>query len=141
MSTAAAMATVFRGADERRDVMQPLIDLAHRTGWLAFHPYRSNRSAPGFPDLVLVRTPRQDKAHYGAPYIVFVETKRESGRLTLAQRAWGTALGCVELVTEGAVAYRVVRPSTRHELEALLTAPVGRRDPHEGALRLPGFDS
>ena len=44
-------------------------------GWWAFHPYSAKRSAPGFPDLTLVR----DR-------VIFAELKRESGgRLTPAQ--------------------------------------------------------
>jgi hypothetical protein len=129
MSTAGALRAIFAAADEKRDVMEPLRRVAALAGWMTFHPHRSQQSEAGFPDLVFVRSPRQDARHYGPPYILFVETKREKGRLSAAQRAWGTALGCVELVTEGAVAYRLARPSSRHEVEALLVGAAARSPP------------
>jgi len=44
-------------------------------GWWAFHPYSAKRSAPGFPDLTLVR----DR-------VIFAELKRDrGGRLSPAQ--------------------------------------------------------
>ncbi len=64
-----------------------VIDLAHLSGWLCYHPHDSRRSAPGFPDLVLVRQPR----------LLFCELKSEEGRIRPEQRTWLEALtDCVE---------------------------------------------
>jgi hypothetical protein len=54
-----------------------LVDLARQLGWTVYHTYDSRRSQPGFPDLVLVR----DR-------VLYVELKREQGRLTDAQAGW-----------------------------------------------------
>jgi len=45
-------------------------------GWWSYHTHDSRRSTPGFPDLVLIRPPR----------VMFIELKRETGRLTTAQK-------------------------------------------------------
>jgi len=50
--------------------------------WLSYHTHRSDRSEPGFPDLVLVRP----------PHILWVELKRTTGRITPEQGRWGQAL-------------------------------------------------
>jgi hypothetical protein len=59
-------------------------------GWRSYHTYRSDHSAAGFPDLVLIRRPR----------IVFAELKSDRGKLTDDQRAW-----LVELHACGLEAY------------------------------------
>lgn len=40
-----------------KEFQAQVLDLARLTGWLCYHPHDSRRSAPGFPDLVLVRPP------------------------------------------------------------------------------------
>ena len=57
-------------------------ELARTLGWTRYHTYRSERSQPGFPDEVLVR----DR-------VIFAELKRETGKLTDAQRDWLEKLG------------------------------------------------
>jgi hypothetical protein len=82
-------------------------ELATTCGWKrAYHTFDSRRSASGFPDLVLVR----DR-------VVFLELKREAGKVSPAQRDWGHAL-----LTAGAEFY-LARP--RH-LDAI-GAVLGRR--------------
>jgi hypothetical protein len=54
-------------------------------GWLTYHTHRSDRSEPGFPDLVLVRQGR----------LIFAELKRQKTRPTTAQRRWLDALTVV----------------------------------------------
>jgi len=50
--------------------------------WLCYHTHDSRRSAPGFPDLVLVRGGR----------LLFAELKTDRGIVTLPQREWLAAL-------------------------------------------------
>jgi hypothetical protein len=66
-----------------------LVDLARQLGWTVYHTYDSRRSQPGFPDLVLVR----DR-------VLYVELKREQGKLTDAQAGW-----LDKLIAAGAEAY------------------------------------
>jgi len=44
--------------------------------WFVYHNPDSRRSNPGFPDLVLIRPPR----------VMFLELKRQTGRLSPTQR-------------------------------------------------------
>ncbi len=48
------------------------------TGWLTYHTYRSDKSPPGFPDLVLVKPGR----------LIFAEVKTATGKLTPYQQTW-----------------------------------------------------
>lgn len=52
--------------------------LARGLSWLCYHTHRSDRSEPGFPDLVLIKAGR----------MLVRELKREGGRTTPAQNAW-----------------------------------------------------
>lgn len=42
------------GAVMEKVFQAQVLDLAHLSGWLCYHTHNSRRSAPGFPDLVLV---------------------------------------------------------------------------------------
>ena len=66
-----------------KDFLEQVRELARYEGWLSYHTYRSTRSEPGFPDLVLVRPPR----------LIFAELKTEKGRVTPAQWLWLDVLG------------------------------------------------
>lgn len=89
---------VFQAAVER---------LARRSGWAVYHTFDSRRSEAGFPDLVLVR----------AGVLLFVELKRDSGRVSLAQAHWHALLGEVE-----GVGVRLWRPADWPAIVAELTA-------------------
>lgn len=69
-------------AVREKDWQQVIIDAARLLGWSVFHPYDSRRSAPGFPDLTMVKGDR----------LVFVEVKTERGKETPAQESWSTML-------------------------------------------------
>jgi hypothetical protein len=65
-----------------KDWQTTVKDLVKRLGWRRpYHTFDSRRSEPGFPDLVLVR----DR-------VVFLELKRETGKLSAAQTDWLTML-------------------------------------------------
>jgi hypothetical protein len=60
-----------------------VMDLARLLGWgPIYHSWISIRSAPGFPDVVLLRPPR----------CIFAELKTEHGRVNVAQHQWLDAL-------------------------------------------------
>lgn len=81
-----------------------VLGLARLYGWRAYHTHDSRRSAPGFPDLVLVRPPR----------LIFAELKTDTGRVKPEQEAWLEALAevgaavsfAVEVAQANASAYR-----------------------------------
>lgn len=64
-----------------KEFQSDIVKAAKMLGWLCFHPYRSTRSEPGFPDLVLVR----DR-------VIYAEVKTATGRLSMHQKAWLHAL-------------------------------------------------
>lgn len=79
--------------------------LARQLGWKCYHVLRSKGSEAGYPDWTLVRE-----------RVMFLELKREAGRLSDAQKGWLRAL-----IEANAEAY-VVRPSQLELLAAVLTA-------------------
>lgn len=83
--------------------------LAEVLGYRCYHTHDSRRSAPGFPDAVLLRRPR----------VLFVEFKSERGRLSPEQLWW-----LCELRSSGQEAY-VWRPSDIDKLTRILR---GERD-------------
>lgn len=60
------------------DLQANVITLARFRGWRVFHPFDSRRSAPGYPDLTMVRDGR----------LVLVELKSQRGRLRAEQHVW-----------------------------------------------------
>jgi len=71
-----------------KEFMAHVIRLAQMYGWMSFHAHDSRHSAPGFPDLVLLK-PTTEK-HSGR--LVFIELKTERGKLTPEQASWLNAL-------------------------------------------------
>jgi hypothetical protein len=52
--------------------------LARDQGYLVYHTHRSDKSEPGFPDLVCVKPGR----------LIFAELKSQRGKLTTEQQTW-----------------------------------------------------
>jgi hypothetical protein len=67
---------------------------ADRGGWLAYHTFDSRRSAPGFPDLVLLRR----------DWLRLPELKANHGHLSARQEVWQTGIAQVRNI-EGGVWY------------------------------------
>lgn len=75
-----------------------VLKIARSSGFLAYHTYRSTKSAEGFPDVVLAPGPRIAGA--GHPLYV-CELKTDTGIVSQAQEAWLEALGrCNGVVSE-----------------------------------------
>ena len=81
-----------------------VIELAELHRWLVFHPYDSRRSAPGFPDLTMVRRGQ----------LIFAELKTEKGNLTKPQAWWLAGL------KQAHPHVYVWRPSDWREIEEVL---------------------
>ena len=75
---------------------QTVIEAAELFGWWVFHDHDSRRNQAGFPDLVLIRPPR----------VMFLELKRETGKVSKAQK------GVLDMLDEcPGVEADVARPS------------------------------
>lgn len=72
-----------RPRETEASFMRSVCELAALSGWRVYHGYLSIRSAPGWPDLVLVKP--------GQP-VIYVELKLAGKRPTPAQAAWLEAL-------------------------------------------------
>lgn len=100
---------VWRAAEmaalSEKQFMATVIEYAHLCNWRVYHPFDSRRSAPGWPDLALVR----------GDTLLLLELKREKGKVTPAQTDWLAALGMVQVVQVG-----VFRPSQMDDLARLL---------------------
>lgn len=85
--------------------MQVIIDFARSIGWLVYHTRDSQKSAPGYPDVVMLRGSRQ----------VVAEFKSGHGAVASAQVIWLTAYR-----DAGAETY-VWRPQDKEEIVRILT--------------------
>ena len=72
------MIPVLASAMSEKELSANVVDAALKLGWLCYHTYDSRKSAPGFPDLVLLRRDR----------LVFIELKTERARTSPAQEEW-----------------------------------------------------
>lgn len=88
-----------------KQLQDTVIRMAKVLDWLVYHTFDSRRSEPGFPDLCLVHP------EHGT---VFLELKREKGRVSKYQQRWIDTL-----LTAGQRAY-VIRPSDMDFVEQLL---------------------
>lgn len=79
------------GDPSEKQFMAQVLQLARLCGWRAFHDFDSRRSAPGLPDLLLVRR----------GVLLFRELKVGSNQPTAEQRAWLDDLGAVREVSAG----------------------------------------
>jgi hypothetical protein len=61
-----------------KQLTQAVVDCARRLGYLVYHTHDSRRSAPGFPDVVLIRGRR----------MIVCELKVGKNKPTAAQLAW-----------------------------------------------------
>lgn len=89
-------------------------DVARLAGWKRYHTFNSRRSSFGFPDLVLIRSPR----------LIFAELKTEVGKTTEHQDEWLDALRALQGPTKGLVQTYVWRPRDYDDITEILT---GRR--------------
>ncbi|MEJ7872823.1 MAG: VRR-NUC domain-containing protein [Rubrobacteraceae bacterium] len=95
-------------AISEKEFQAQVLEFARLSGWRCYHTFDSHRSAPGFPDLVLVRP----------PVVFFAELKAEGGRASPEQLAWLEVLGGCE-----GVEARLWRPGDWPEVEEMLTRP------------------
>jgi hypothetical protein len=84
---------------------QTVIDAAKALKYRVYHTFDSRKSAPGFPDLCLIRGER----------LIFAELKAEKGKLSEAQVDWLNDLGLVETVE-----VYIWRPSDWPNVELIL---------------------
>lgn len=94
-----------RSRQTEKHFQAQVLELARLSGWRCYHTFDSRRSAPGFPDLVMVRP----------PVVLFAELKSEGGRLRPEQAAWLDALKACERVEA-----RLWRPGDWPEIEEML---------------------
>ena len=80
---------LYRGVSEK-DFQRDVVTAAKMLGWVVYHTFDSQRSEPGFPDLILSRGER----------MLAWELKRESGMPTAAQREWLMAFSRVGVRAE-----------------------------------------
>lgn len=98
-------ATRARYLMSERDWQQLVVDYARLHGWWTYHTLNAIGSEPGWPDLVLARTGE----------VLFVELKREDGKVTAAQAR------VLELLESAGCEVHIWRPSAETEAFARLS--------------------
>jgi len=88
--------------------------LARRFGWLVWHCYDARGSAPGFPDLVLVRAVSLSRPGR----LIFAELKTTRGKTTVTQQEW---LSCLAHSVPGVEVY-LWRPQDLEDIARILTS-------------------
>lgn len=102
---------VINESISEKEFMDVVIQAAELLGWKVSHTWLSIHSPSGYPDLTLARENNED----GSASLIFLELKKQSGKLTQEQAAWLELLSRVQ----GVVA-KCVRPSDWLEIEKLL---------------------
>ena len=98
--------TPGKGSESEQRLLERVRALAKEYGWLCYHTYRSEKSEPGFPDMVCTDGTR----------ILIAELKSGTGKLTQAQAQW------IALLTHtGLVDVRTWRPGDWPEIYAYFT--------------------
>lgn len=92
--------------------LQMVTDLARYNGWMTYHPWRSDKSTPGWPDLVIAQRNRP---------LWLVELKTLRGRMTPAQWSWIDTLR-----TATGVRSEVWKPDDWERIVAILSRGSGR---------------
>lgn len=96
---------------KERELLATVRQALRLAGWLTYHTNRSDRSEPGFPDIVAV--------HKGQRRLIFVELKTETGKLSTEQQTWVRALEAVAETAREKSGCRIdvwiVRPSNLDE--------------------------
>ena len=85
-----------------------IVEVAELHDWLVFHDNDSRRNVAGFPDLVLVKSPR----------VLFLELKSEIGRVRAEQHAWMDALSRCDTIASA-----IVRPEHAERVIEYLQNP------------------
>lgn len=89
-------------------------NLATRHGFLVYHTHRSDKSEPGFPDLVLCKPGR----------LLFIELKSATGKVTEDQMRW---LELLKRSVPGVEVY-LWRPSDWPSIATILAGVVSSRN-------------
>ena len=80
----------IRPPQTEKEWQSTVTEYAKLMGWKHYHTHDSRRSAPGFPDLILLRPPR----------MIAIELKSEKGQPpTMAQREWLEAFAACQVPT------------------------------------------
>ena len=91
-------ADVIARSMAERDLLGHVRNTARMLDWLTYHTHRSDRSEPGFPDLVFIRM----------GVTLYAELKSEKGTVTEDQKAWLSQLSWAS--HRSAQAEYVIRP-------------------------------
>lgn len=89
---------------------------AWNAGYLAYNTHRSDKSPPGYPDLIVLSPPDWP----GLPTLIVAELKRPGNRPTEPQRSWLNAFAHLGTLINRAVGFELV-------LVTLLIVPDGNQ--------------
>ena len=90
MKNSNAMREVINESMSEEEFMAQVIQLLDLCHWRYYHTYRSTRSPAGFPDIAAVRGNSD-----GSATLIFLEIKKEKGKLTEQQFEWLSLLNAV----------------------------------------------